>query len=69
MDAEAVGRTAGLKFPEENNLLAGLLDGHMEVPHAGVQLLKVVKLVVMSGEQGLCPVSELMYVFYYRTRD
>ena len=65
MDTEAVGHSSLLEFPEENDILADFLHGYMEIPDPRIDVLQVIELMVMCGEEGLRPMAVFMDIFDY----
>ena len=62
MKTEAVRHASFHKLSEEDDILTDFLYRNMEVAHPRIYCLQVVKFMVMSGKQCLCPVTVLMNV-------
>ena len=64
MKTEAVRHAAFLELAQEDDVLAHLLDRNMEVLHAVVYVLKVIKFMVMCSEQRLRSVAVFMDILH-----
>ena len=64
MNTKTMGRTARFQFAKEDNLLASFFHCHVEVAYAGVQVFKVVQLVVVGRKQRFGPVAVFVDIFH-----
>ena len=67
VDSKAVGHAAFAQFAEEDYVLAGFLDGNVEILDPLVLVFKVVEFVVMGSEEAFCAVAPLVEVFHEGT--
>ena len=67
LKTEAMSHTALLELTEEDDVLADFLHRNMEVPYTAIYIFKVVKFMIMSGEQSLCTFTVFVYIFNDRT--